>query len=233
MQNFVAYFRVSTARQGRSGLGLEAQRKMVTDYVASVGGTIIAELTEIESGKRATNRPELQKALAIARKRNKPAVLIVAKLDRLARSVSFISALLDSNVEFRAADFPEANRMMLQILAVIAEYEARQISDRTKQALAARRARGFQLGNVNNLKIGNVSTPAVNRAKAVEQAERLRPVIDDIKRQGADTLQSIADQLNRRGFTNSGGGTFYPTTVQRVMERLNPVQAMPSASYAR
>jgi DNA invertase Pin-like site-specific DNA recombinase len=143
MTKFVGYLRVSTARQGRSGLGLAAQRDAIAAYIQSVGGILASEYTEIESGKR-NDRPELARALAACRIRG--AVLIVAKLDRLARNNAFVANLLESGCEFVAADFPQANRMMLQLMSVIAEYEAKLISDRTKVALAQAVKRGVQVG---------------------------------------------------------------------------------------
>ena len=142
--NFVAYYRVSTERQGRSGLGLEGQRAAVAAYAKQVGATMLAEYTEVESGKRA-DRPELAKALPHA-KRSK-ATLLVAKLDRLARNVAFLSAVMDSGVDFIACDNPHANRLTIHILAAVAEDEARRISDRTKAALGAAKARGTKLGS--------------------------------------------------------------------------------------
>jgi len=220
-KQFVAYFRVSTQRQGRSGLGLEAQQKMVRDYVALVGGTIVAEFVEVESGKSAKNRPQLQKALALARKRGARATLIVAKLDRLARQVSFVSQLLDTpGVEFKAADFPEANRMMIQILAVVAEYEREQISRRTREALAARRRRGFELGNVANLKVGGLATAQHNRAEACAEAERMRPAIDAARAAGYRSLRELAAALNAKGYRREGGTPYHAKTVGRIIERL-------------
>jgi DNA invertase Pin-like site-specific DNA recombinase len=140
---FVTYYRVSTDRQGRSGLGLEAQREAVARYLASVGGNLVAEHTEIETGKR-NDRPELAKALAVCRKRRTK--LVIAKLDRLSRNVAFIAALMDSNVEFVACDNPHAARLTLHILAAVAEHEREMISIRTKAALAAAKARGKALG---------------------------------------------------------------------------------------
>ena len=139
---YVTYYRVSTQRQGQSGLGLEAQRSAVQAFLA--GKEIIAEFTEIESGRK-TDRPQLVAALALAKKQK--ATLVIAKLDRLARNVHFISGLLESNVQFVAADMPEADRTFLQMAAVFAEWEATKIRKRTKEALAAAKARGTVLGS--------------------------------------------------------------------------------------
>ena len=145
-RKFVAYYRVSTPKQGISGLGLEAQRKAVLGYLDGGRWRLVAEETEVESGKR-TNRPALAKALRLCRIHN--ATLIIAKLDRLARNVAFISNLMESGVEFTAVDFPQANRLTVHILAAVAEHEATLISARTKAALEAARARGTVLGNPN------------------------------------------------------------------------------------
>src|SRR5258706_12921271 len=148
MQNprYVAYYRVSTQRQGRSGLGLDAQRKSIIDRLC-VKAQLIAEYTEIESGKR-TDRPKLVKALAACRLHR--AILIIAKLDRLARNVAFVSNLMEAGVEFEAVDFPTANRLTIHILAAVAEHEAKMISDRTRSALAAAKARGIRLSGFRN-----------------------------------------------------------------------------------
>jgi DNA invertase Pin-like site-specific DNA recombinase len=141
---YVSYLRVSTARQGQSGLGLEAQRQAVIEHVNG-HGTLLREFVEIESGKRSDNRPQLQAALTHAAATG--ATLIVAKLDRLARNVSFISALMDSGVEFIAADMPMANKLTIHVLAAVAEHEREAVSQRTREALAAAKARGVKLGN--------------------------------------------------------------------------------------
>src|SRR5580704_1939364 len=141
--NFVAYYRVSTERQGRSELGLEAQQKAVRDHLNGGNWGIVAEFTEVESGKR-SDRPQLAAALAACRLRG--AKLIIAKLDRLARNVHFVSGLMESGVDFVAADFPQANRLTVHILAAVAEHEAKMISERTKVALAAAKRRGVKLG---------------------------------------------------------------------------------------
>jgi DNA invertase Pin-like site-specific DNA recombinase len=145
---FVAYYRVSTDRQGKSGLGLEAQREAVQSYLNGGSWTLAAEVTEVESGRR-NDRPELDRALGLCRLYG--ATLIVAKLDRLARNVAFTSKLMESDVDFVAADFPQANRLTIHILAAVAEHEAAMIFARTKAALAAAKVRGVQLGNPANL----------------------------------------------------------------------------------
>ena len=224
-KQFVSYRRVSTARQGQSGLGLEAQADMIARHVAAVGGTLIQPedrpegFVEVESGKR-VDRPELRRALAFARKRR--ATLIVAKLDRLARNVRFVSALLETpGVEFSAADFPQASRMMIQMMAVFGEYEREMISKRTREALAARRRRGLPLGTPRNLVHGNAVAPQLNRARARAEAERMRPIIERLKQEGFESTRELADELNRRGYTTARGLEFHPMTVARVLRRLD------------
>ena len=146
MASFVTYLRVSTDKQGRSGLGLEAQRAAVAAHAASIGGAVVAEFVEVESGRK-SNRAQLAAALAACRGRR--AVLLIAKLDRLARNVAFVSRLMEAGVEFVAADMPTVNRLTIHILAAVAEEEARMISARTKAALTAAKARGVKLGNPN------------------------------------------------------------------------------------
>ena len=162
MARYVAYRRVSTARQGESGLGLDSQEEMLSRYVASVKGVLLMSFTEIESGRSDTNRPQLQAALAACKKHK--AILLIAKLDRLSRSVAFTAALLESPVKFVACDMPNADRTFLQMVAVFAEYEREQISRRTKAALAAAKARGQKLGNPT-------LTPAINEPRIAEANE--------------------------------------------------------------
>jgi DNA invertase Pin-like site-specific DNA recombinase len=226
---FVAYHRVSTKRQGASGLGLEAQERGIAAYLNQVRGTLLGAFTEVETGKR-SDRPQLRKALALARKRK--ATLIVAKLDRLARNLHFVSSLLEAGVEFKAADFPDASRIMIQILAAIAEYEAKLISDRTKAGLESRRRRGLPMGNVKNLVPGRSPAPALNRAKARAEAERLRPVIDQMKKDGITSLRQLRDTLNDKGYVTGRGGEWHTTTVARLLDRLYPPTASTNVAIA-
>ncbi len=213
-EKFVAYYRVSTTKQGVSGLGLDAQRAAVSVFVT--GRDLIAEFTEIESGTIA-DRPELAKAMAFAKK-NK-ATLVIAKLDRLARNVAFIANLMESGVDFVAAECPNATAMELHIRAVFAEEEARQISARTKAAMAAAKARGVRLGSPCPWKGGSVAKVAQKR-KADRFALNVRPIIREIQSTGATTLQKVADALNARGIPTARGGNWYPGTVRSALERV-------------
>src|SRR5579871_3948789 len=202
----VAYYRVSTKKQGESGLGLEAQRAAVRDFAMRTGGTIVREYTEVETGKRA-DRPELAKALANARRGQ--ALLCVAKLDRLARNVAFTSALMDAGVDFVCCDNPHANRLTIHILCAVAEDEARRISERTKAALAAYVARGGRLGNPSNLDAEARAKGQALAVKAVkENADQaysdLYPLLHE-QRQAGQSLQDIADHLNAEGFVTRTG----------------------------
>ena len=213
---FVPYFRVSTDQQGRSGLGLEAQRRTVADYVRGVGGETLESFVEVESGKR-KDRPELARALALARR--KKATLLVAKLDRLARNTHFITSLQQSGVSFRAADMPQANEFMVQILAAVAEYEARLISERTKAGLASARARGVRLGKPENLARGNHTAARSNAARAQAVAERMRPVIAALRAEGATSARQLARLLTTRGYVTDRGCQWHPMTVARLLRR--------------
>jgi DNA invertase Pin-like site-specific DNA recombinase len=214
---FVAYYRVSTQRQGRSGLGLEAQRSAVAVYLNGGEWSLIREFTEVETGKGSNaleKRPQLRAALAVAR--SEGATLIIAKLDRLARNVHFVSGLLESGVEFVAADMPEANKVMIQIYSVMAEWERDQISARTKAALAAARARGVRLGvaGASNLRPNNQA----RQEAAVAFAGRLSGVIRGFQQSGLSQRQ-IVDQLNDLGIHASGGGRWSLVQLQRVIRR--------------
>jgi DNA invertase Pin-like site-specific DNA recombinase len=217
---FVAYYRVSTAKQGASGLGLEAQQEAVRVYLNGGRWKMVAEFTEIESGKR-NDRPKLAEALALCRLYN--ATLIIAKIDRLARNVNFISNLMDSSVEFVAVDFPTANRLTVHILAAVAEHEALQISARTKAGLAAAKARGTKLGGDRCGIIGRLSamgveaSVAVRRGKAEKRAADLVPVIRSLQAEGHASLRAVAAVLNDRGIPTARGGVWSAVQVQRVI----------------
>ena len=223
--HFVTYLRVSTDRQGKSGLGLEAQRAAVVEYVSGKG-QIAAEYVEIESGKK-NERPQLASAMAEAKRVG--AVLLIAKLDRLARNVAFIANLLESGVEIAAADMPEANRFLLHVMAAVAEHEAQAISDRTKAALAAAKARGVALGwsmpeRKEEQRRAARKGASKNAQKADQHAANVRPVIRQIAAGGA-SLRQIADELNIRGIKTARGGLWYAGTVRNLMARENEIEA--------
>ena len=216
---FVVYLRVSTDRQGKSGLGLEAQRAAVTDHVAGKG-QIAAEYVEIESGKK-NRRPQLARAMAEAKRIG--AVLLIAKLDRLARNVAFIANLLESGVEIAAADMPEANRFLLHVMAAVAEHEAQAISDRTRAALAAAKARGVALGwsmpeRRDEQRQASRKGAAKNAQKADQHAANVQPIIHQIAAEGA-SLRKIANELNTRGIRTARGGLWYAATVRNALQR--------------
>lgn len=223
--HYVAYYRVSTARQGDSGLGLEAQRAMVSRYIAGQPGEPIAEYTEVESGrKREDQRPELAAALEHCRQAR--ATLVIAKLDRLARNVAFIASLMESGVPFVACDRIGADAFQLHIEAAVAEREAKAISERTKAALAARRQRGLPLG-AENPACRNLSAEAAARGRAEGRAElarrarladeRLRPHVVALRGQGL-SLRAIASHLaDERGVTTSKGNPLSPSRIRRIL----------------
>ena len=223
--HYVTYLRVSTDRQGKSGLGLDAQRKAVADHVAGKG-EIAAEYVEIESGKK-NDRPQLARALAEAKRIG--AVLLIAKLDRLARNVAFIANLLEAGVEIAAADMPEANRFLLHVMAAVAEHEAQAISDRTRAALAAAKARGVALGwsipgRAEEQRQAARKGAERNARKADQHAANVLPIIRQIAAPGA-SLRQIADELNTRGIKTARGGLWYAATVRNIMARENEIEA--------
>ena len=219
---WVAYFRVSTKEQGRSGLGLDAQRRAVEEYMGSNGWELIGDYTEIESGRN-NARPELEQALAACRLHG--ARLIVAKLDRLARDASFLLSLQSAGVDFVAADMPDANRLTVGILACEAEAEAEAISQRTREALTAAKERGVKLGTPANLtqaarEKGAEVSAAVRSARADQRAADLAPIIREIREAGITSRRGIARALKDRGIPTARGGTWTATGVRRVLDRL-------------
>jgi DNA invertase Pin-like site-specific DNA recombinase len=213
---YIAYYRVSTERQGASGLGLDAQKEAVVSYLRGVNagnGQPIAEYTEVESGKRSKNRPQL--LAAIEHSKRVKATLVIAKLDRLARNVHFISGLMESKVPFVAADNPNANKLTVHVMAAMAEYEAQAISDRTKAALTAAKAKGMALGN-----------PRWQESiAAARDARKLAPiptaVLDMMRELQASglTLRTIADRLNALGLRTPQGSLWYASTVRGALNR--------------
>jgi len=214
---WVAYYRVSTLRQGESGLGIEAQKAAVHAYLRNQPGSVIGEFVETESGKKAANRPQLQSALALCR--TAKATLIIAKLDRLARNVHFVSGLLESGVNFVAVDQPTKDRFMLHVQAAFAEEEARRISVRTKEALAAARQRGVILGATGKAMGERL------RKQAMERALALAPLIEEIKGDGFVTVRQIQQELNRRRIPSPKGATWHIPTLYFTLRRIKMQQA--------
>lgn len=227
MTKYVAYHRVSTAKQGASGLGLEAQRMAVTQFMTRTSGRLVAEVEEIESGGK-NDRPRLAEALALCRVHG--ATLIIAKLDRLARNVAFIANLMEAGIDFTACDMPAANRLTIHVLAAVAEHERDMISARTKAALAAAKARGTKLGNPANLtnrKAGSVAGNAVRTEKARRRALDLLPVVEVIRAEGCTSLRAIAAELNGRGITTARGGEWSAAQVMRLLHEREVDQGTP------
>lgn len=213
-RDFIAYYRVSTQKQGQSGLGLEAQRAAVRGFVRD--GRLVAEFTEVESGKR-DNRPQLAAAIQYAKAHK--ARLVIAKLDRLSRNVAFIFQLKDSEVDFVCADMPDATTMNIGIFAVLAQHERELISKRTKDALAAKKARGFKLGTPANLTHAHrLKGAAAMAAKSRENENNRRAaaLAAQMRAQG-ESLGKIAAKLNTSGFKTARGEAFMRTTVSRVL----------------
>lgn len=209
---FVAYYRVSTDRQGQSGLGLDAQQEAVERYVGIEQGNLIETFTEVESGKR-KNRPQLTAAISLCRR--KKAILVIAKLDRLARNVHFVSGLMESGVDFIACDNPHANRLMVHMLAAFAEHEREMISARTKDALAAAKARGVRLG------VAGKDRARENKATADAFAEKMAPILDSLRiHDGLTGYEEMAQALNELRIPTARGGQWHRTTVKRLVERL-------------
>ena len=220
----VAYYRVSTAAQGRSGLGLEAQQFAVESLCASRGWDIIAPpYLEVESGKR-DDRPELAKALHRAKVTG--STLVVAKLDRLSRNVAFLAALQESSVKFIAADMPEANELTVHIMAAVAQAERKAISKRTTEALQAAKARGRHLGNPNGAAAlrraqkGNLAAVEAVKDGAADRAEQLRPVVEDMRARGITSLTALAAALNDGGMVTARGGRWHASSVRNILARL-------------
>ncbi|HLX64061.1 MAG TPA: recombinase family protein [Planctomycetota bacterium] len=226
--NLIAYHRVSTKQQGQSGLGLEAQKTAVEAYAKAAGAPIQAVYTEVESGKRA-DRPKL--AAAIAHARRSKAKLVIAKLDRLARNVAFLSKLMDSGCDFVACDNPNANRLTIHILAAVAEDEARRISERTKAALAAAKARGAALGSnrpghwqgredarLAGLAKGREASIEARRAMALAAVADLAPTMQELRAKG-ESLAAIAEHMNTAGQQTARGSKWTAMSVKRVLDR--------------
>lgn len=220
---FISYLRVSTAKQGRSGLGLEAQRAAIEAYAASRGCTELQTFTEVESGKNDA-RPELTKAVHLCKVTG--ATLVIAKLDRLSRNAAFLLALRDSGVKFIAADMPDANELTVGIMALVAEQERLAISRRTREALQAAKARGKRLGNPNGAAAlrragkGNAAGIRAVIGAADEHAQDLAPVIQSLRAEGITSLGAIAVALTERGMRTPRGGQWHKASVRNLLARL-------------
>lgn len=216
MSNFIAYYRVSTQRQSRSGLGLDAQKQSVNDYVNRVDGNLLAEFVEVETAKGAnalSKRPQLREAITKAKK--KKAVLLIAKLDRLARNVHFVTGLMESNVKFVCADIPEANELTLHIMAAMAQYESRRISERTKEALVQAKLRGVRLGNP---RLHLINKPKHDKADAF--AERLRPILEGFLACGM-TQRRMVEELNELSIKTPLDKRWHLPQLNRTLKRLD------------
>ncbi|MES2666628.1 MAG: recombinase family protein [Pseudomonadota bacterium] len=219
----VAYIRVSTARQGISGLGIEAQRAEIAAFAKAHGAAVLAEFVEVESGK-VNNRPELARAIMQARLTG--ARLVIARLNRLSRNAAFLLTLRDSGVDFVAADMPNANSLTIGVMALVAQEEREAISRNTKAALKAAKARGQTLGNPNGADAlrragkGNGGAVQAITARADARATLLADVLVDVQKAGHTTLQAVADELNRRGIRTARGGIWHPSSVANVRARL-------------
>lgn len=218
---FVSYLRVSTAKQGASGLGLDAQRKAVSDYLNGGQWSLMAEVVEVESGKR-DDRPKLAEAMALCRVHG--ATLVIAKLDRLSRDAHFLLGLQKAGVRFVAADMPQANELTIGLLAVVAQHERQMISRRTKEALAAAKARGVVMGGFRGYVPSTAdieAATATRRALAASRAADLAPIVADLRAGGATSLREIAAGLNQRGIpTARNGSAWSPTQVARLLDRI-------------
>lgn len=224
----IVYLRVSTARQGRSGLGLEAQREATDAFARSRGAQVIETFTEVESGK-SNDRPELTKALHLARLTG--ATLLIAKLDRLSRNAAFLLALRDSGVRFVAADMPDANELTVGIMSLVAQQEREAISKRTKEALAVARARGKKLGNPNGAQAlrragkGNGAAVEAIRRGADDHAMRLHSTVAELEGIGCKSLGAIAAGLNAKGILTPRGGRWHKSSVRNLLDRIEAIRA--------
>ena len=216
----IAYYRVSTDKQGKSGLGLDAQREAIRSFLAGKGWPPVLEVTEVESGRN-NDRPQLAAALAACKLHK--ATLVIAKLDRLSRDAHFLMGLHKAGVDFVAVDNPNANKLTIGILALVAQDEAERTSARTKAALAAAKARGTKLGGHRGYSPNDMDRSKAAQAKAmkaVEDAQRVKPTIDVLALEGVTSLGGIARALNDQGITTAQGKLWQATTVKRVLDKL-------------
>lgn len=224
---FVAYYRVSTKRQSQSGLGLEAQKTAVAGYLNGGSWTLLKEFTEVESGKNDENRPKLHEALHLCKLTG--ARLIIAKLDRLSRDVEFLARLQKSRTKFVAVDMPEANELVIHIMAAMAQHERQRISERIKAALAEAKKRGTKLGPqpegiaaiIKHGKRGRALALAAKARKADAFAQDVAPVIKSLQAEGVASTPALASALNARGIQSARGFHWTPAGVGRVLRRLD------------
>lgn len=218
---FISYLRVSTDKQGRSGLGIHAQRDAIKRYLSGNNGLVLGEYVEVESGKK-KDRPKLTEALKHCKLTG--AVLVIAKLDRLSRNAHFLLTLQEEGVKFVAADMPEANNLTVGIMAMVAQQEREAISKRTKEALQQAKARGKRLGNPNGAEHlrgrGNREAVESVRNKADTFAESLRDTLNNFIQSGATSARSIASLLNQQGILTARGGQWHQSTVSNLLKRL-------------
>ena len=221
MKRTVAYLRVSTQRQRRSGLGIEAQRAAIARFAEAEGLTVLAEFVEAETGKGSDaldRRPQLTAALAAAR--SAKCSVVVAKLDRLSRDVAFVSGLMAQRVPFIVAELGrDADPFMLHLYAALAEKERRLIAERTKAALAAKKAAGARLGNPRNIAQAGELGRSIQTTAADQFVAGLMPVIEAIRRTGVTTLEAMTQALNQRGIRSARGGRWYASSVANLLER--------------
>jgi DNA invertase Pin-like site-specific DNA recombinase len=221
MKRIVSYLRVSTAEQAKSGLGIEAQREAIARFVETEGYSLAGEFVEVETGKGADaldRRPQLAAALAQAKRLR--CALVVAKLDRLSRDVAFIAGLMSRGVPFIVAELgADVDPFMMHIYAALAEKERRLISERTRAALAHKKAQGALLGNRTNLRVAQAKGTATSRAAADAFASNVLPIVQQIEASGVTSLRGIADVLNARGVRTARGGTWHAATVRNMLLR--------------
>ncbi len=213
MRKAIAYYRVSTERQGQSGLGLEAQKSAVKDFATANNYLLSGEFVEIESGKK-NIRPVLQRALVACKSEN--AMLLIAKLDRLGRNVVFISKLMESGIDFKAVDNPHAGKLIVHIMAAFAEHERDQISERTTAALKAAKTKGVELGYN-----GRYVLSKENKMRAQAFALKMKPQIEELQEKGITTIRALTDELNRMKIPAYRSNKWHPSTVHQIIKRMN------------
>lgn len=219
MKKFVAYFRVSTSEQGKSGLGLEAQRTMVENYIGNNDGILLNQFTEVETGTSKRRRTEIYKAIEFAKQTD--AILVIAKIDRLARNVYFVSSLMEAGVEFVACDLPQATNFTIHLYAALAEMEGRLISERTKAALAEKKRKNFKLGTPENLTDeAKAKGIKVIKEKAAQNKANIQATALIVEYRGKGlSYDKIADALNQLNFGTSQGKKHNSTSVKRLYDR--------------